>query len=176
MKFKLIATLTLFLIPAYGFSQQAIGTTEISVNKAEIKSFPDINADVIAVAQKGDTVTVLNETIGKYILVTLRKDTGYVEISNLLNQHLVDRTEYDGDDPLLQKLQERYDEKTAKRIYQEKVWKGMTEEMLRLSLGNPQNIRRVRTNSQLKEEWIYADGREARYIKLINGVVIAQNS
>jgi hypothetical protein len=176
MKSTIVIFLTLLLIPAYGMSQQVIGKSEISASKATIKAFPDSRADVIAIAQKGDTVTVLNESIAHYILVSLGTDTGYVELSGLKNQQLAGLAKNSDDDPVLKRLEERYDKKTALRIYHEKVWKGMTEEMLRLSLGNPQNIRRVRTSSQVKEDWIYANGKEARHIKLINGVVVSPNS
>jgi hypothetical protein len=156
-----------------GYSQQTIGISEIAASKAKIKAFPDTHANVIAVAQKGDTVTVLNEFNTKYILVSIGTDTGYVEISELKNQQLADLAKHIVDDPEFKKLEERYDKKTALRIYHEKVWNGMTEDMLRLSLGNPQNIRRERTSSQVKEDWIYANGKDTRHIRLINGVVVA---
>lgn len=174
--FKLISTVILFLIPVLSFSQKAVGTTKIISKKTEVKAKPKINAPTLKVIEKGEIVTVLNRSVEKYVLVSLGADTGYVETFCLKDQRLVNQAKYGENDPLLKELKTRFNSKTANRIYNEKVWKGMTEEMLRLSWGNPQNIRRSRKNSIVSEKWIYSKENEIRYIKLENGVVTSLKS
>lgn len=55
----------------------------------------------------------------------------------------------------LAELQSRYDSRTAKSIYQRKIWKGMNTDMVIDSWGNPQQIDRTIIPDSVKEEWNY---------------------
>lgn len=55
----------------------------------------------------------------------------------------------------LSELQARYDQKTAKSIFERKIWKGMNTDMVIDSWGNPQKINRTIIPDSVKEEWSY---------------------
>lgn len=52
-------------------------------------------------------------------------------------------------------LSNKYGPNVASRLYEGKIWKGMTAEMVKDSWGNPRKINRVISGNNIKEEWIY---------------------
>lgn len=54
-------------------------------------------------------------------------------------------------------LSNKYGPNVASRLYEGKIWKGMTAEMVRDSWGNPRKINRVINGNNIKEEWIYSN-------------------
>jgi hypothetical protein len=55
----------------------------------------------------------------------------------------------------LTNLQAKYDPKTAKSIFERKIWKGMNTDMVIDSWGNPQKINRTIIPDSVTEEWSY---------------------
>lgn len=49
----------------------------------------------------------------------------------------------------------KYDFKTAKAIYERKIWKGMDTDMVLDSWGNPKNISRNIVSDDITEQWSY---------------------
>lgn len=54
-------------------------------------------------------------------------------------------------------------------ILQGKVWIGMTQEMCRLSWGEPKNINQTTTSNKKTEQWVYSDN----YLYFDNGILTA---
>lgn len=54
-------------------------------------------------------------------------------------------------------LTNKYGPNVASRLYEGKIWKGMTAEMVKDSWGNPRKINRVISGNNTKEEWIYSN-------------------
>ena len=52
-------------------------------------------------------------------------------------------------------LENRYGSRVAEKLYQGKIWKGMSAEMVKDSWGSPQKINRVINGNIIKEEWFY---------------------
>jgi hypothetical protein len=67
-----------------------------------------------------------------------------------------------------QVLIDKYGTDLAKKIYQHKVWKGITSEMARDSWGKPTQINRMYVDTTVDEEWIYSRS----YLYFRDGVLI----
>lgn len=67
-----------------------------------------------------------------------------------------------------QVLIDKYGTELAKKIYQHKVWKGITSEMARDSWGKPTQINRMYVDTTVDEEWIYSRS----YLYFRDGVLI----
>lgn len=65
-------------------------------------------------------------------------------------------------------LIDKYGTELAKKIYQHKVWKGITSEMARDSWGKPKQINRMYVDTRVDEEWIYSRS----YLYFRDGVLI----
>jgi hypothetical protein len=67
-----------------------------------------------------------------------------------------------------QKLSEKYGADLGLKLYQHKVWKGITSEMARDSWGKPVQINRMYVDTSVDEEWIYTKS----YLYFRDGVLI----
>ncbi|MFT4669139.1 MAG: hypothetical protein ACI9M9_000063 [Flavobacteriaceae bacterium] len=62
---------------------------------------------------------------------------------------------------------EKYGEKIFNKLDNGKYWIGMTEEMVRFSLGNPKDINRSTGSYGVHEQWVYSN----RNLYFENGVL-----
>jgi hypothetical protein len=53
-------------------------------------------------------------------------------------------------------LATKYGDDIGKRLYQHKVWKGITSDMARDSWGKPTQINRMYVDQNVDEEWVYS--------------------
>ena len=67
-----------------------------------------------------------------------------------------------------QALSEKYGADLGLKLYQHKVWKGITSEMARDSWGKPRQINRMYVDTSVDEEWIYTKS----YLYFRDGVLI----
>ncbi len=67
-----------------------------------------------------------------------------------------------------QALSEKYGSDLGLRLYQHKVWKGITSDMARDSWGKPKQINRMYVDTSVDEEWIYSRS----YLYFRDGVLI----
>ncbi len=67
-----------------------------------------------------------------------------------------------------QALSEKYGADLGLKLYQHKVWKGITSDMARDSWGKPKQINRMYVDSSVDEEWIYSRS----YLYFRDGVLI----
>jgi hypothetical protein len=67
-----------------------------------------------------------------------------------------------------QVLSEKYGADLGLKLYQHKVWKGITSEMARDSWGKPKQINRMYVDTNVDEEWIYSRS----YLYFRDGVLI----
>ena len=67
-----------------------------------------------------------------------------------------------------QALSEKYGADLGLRLYQHKVWKGITSDMARDSWGKPKQINRMYVDSSVDEEWIYSKS----YLYFRDGILI----
>jgi hypothetical protein len=62
----------------------------------------------------------------------------------------------------------KYGDDIGKRLYQHKVWKGITSDMARDSWGKPRQINRMYVDQNVEEEWIYT----TKYLYFRDGILI----
>lgn len=67
-----------------------------------------------------------------------------------------------------QTLVDKYGTDLASKIYQHKVWKGITSDMARDSWGKPKQINKMYVDNSIDEEWIYSK----LYLYFRDGVLI----
>jgi hypothetical protein len=65
-------------------------------------------------------------------------------------------------------LANKYGDDIGKRLYQHKVWKGVSSDMARDSWGKPKQINRMYVDQSVEEEWIYSK----KYLYFRDGVLI----
>ena len=54
-------------------------------------------------------------------------------------------------------LEDKYGSSVGQKIYEGKIWKGMSSEMIKDSWGSPRKINKVLSGNIVKEEWTYRD-------------------
>ncbi|MRR22076.1 hypothetical protein EG830_03745 [bacterium] len=67
-----------------------------------------------------------------------------------------------------QALSEKYGAELGLKLYQHKVWKGITSDMARDSWGKPKQVNRMYVDASVDEEWIYSRS----YLYFRDGVLI----
>ncbi|MDF1558955.1 MAG: hypothetical protein P1P83_01985 [Bacteroidales bacterium] len=65
-------------------------------------------------------------------------------------------------------LVDKYGADIGKRLYQHKVWKGITSDMARDSWGKPVQINRMYVDQSVEEEWIYSK----KYLYFRDGILV----
>lgn len=65
-------------------------------------------------------------------------------------------------------LADKYGTDIGKRLYQHKVWKGITSDMARDSWGKPVQINRMYVDQSVEEEWIYSK----KYLYFRDGILV----
>jgi len=65
-------------------------------------------------------------------------------------------------------LVDKYGTDLGKRLYQHKVWKGITSDMARDSWGKPVQINRMYVDQSVEEEWIYSK----KYLYFRDGILV----
>jgi len=65
-------------------------------------------------------------------------------------------------------LADKYGTDLGKRLYQHKVWKGITSDMARDSWGKPVQINRMYVDQSVEEEWIYSK----KYLYFRDGILV----
>ena len=77
----------------------------------------------------------------------------------------------EGNTKYKQSLINKYGDRNANRILEHKIWLGMTDEMAVKSWGNPDDINRTVSTYGVKEQWIYGDISNRRYLYFENGIL-----
>lgn len=159
-----------------------------------IKSMKDINAldsksiatgNKIFVIKKNEDFTLLNFDTDFY-LVNYKDQKGYVYYvylngisgiedyksywtkKNEENRQLEKQRELaEKKSGRLQKLTQKFGSENAFKIINKKIWIGMTDEMTRESIGNPEKVNRSTYSSGTHEQWIYKD----KYVYFENGIL-----
>lgn len=145
--------------------------------KSASRLFADKNdlTSVILIIPSGETVKVLDYD-DAFMHVSFEDQEGYIMAKHAtLNktQPVISKIEEKSEDVSInttgrqvQQRQQRqesrysylsnkYGPNVASRLYEGKIWKGMTAEMVKDSWGNPRKINRVISGNNIKEEWFY---------------------
>lgn len=128
---------------------------------------------VMVVIPSGSMVEII-DTAGSYIFVRYEGSDGYIQSrhaspaaspADITRQTENTEASQDATEPQYNSatydrsayLTDKYGEETGKRIYERKIWKGMTGEMIIDSWGNPSKISRVISGDNIREEWSYSN-------------------
>jgi hypothetical protein len=107
------------------------------------------------------------EIIRKNEEYRIKKENEAAEKKRMQNEKLVSmqkqkRNEY------RQKILQEYGSVTGQKLLDGYYWLGMTNEMARISLGNPRNINRSVGSWGIHEQWVYGGG---KYLYFENGIL-----
>ncbi len=83
-------------------------------------------------------------------------------------QQQTDAPEYYDPADRYEMLANKYGTDIGKRLYQHKIWKGVSSDMARDSWGKPVQINRMYVDQSVDEEWIYSK----KYLYFRDGVLI----
>ena len=147
-------------------NQQGTATATL---KASSRLFGDKNdlTSVILIIPSGSTVSVLGSD-DTFLHVVFDEIEGYI----LARHAVIDRTsvaarsQAQQTEPVQQQqqqqqnnrfsyLENKYGTGTAVRLYEGKIWKGMSAEMVKDSWGNPKKMNRLISGNNIREEWVY---------------------
>lgn len=138
---------------------------------------------VLLVIPKGATVTILGSE-DTYLRVGYEENEGYIYAKHaIIDPEPVKRqaevrqratvSERPAARPVQREsrftyLEKKYGGAIASRLYSGKVWKGMTDEMVKDSWGSPHKINRAISGNNIREEWIY----KSSWLFLENGILV----
>ena len=175
---KNILVSMLILLAAASASAQDV---QKAITKEAVRLFADKDdaMSVIMIVPKGSVVEILGLD-SLYFNVRFEGSEGFVKSDGLdLDSEIavtsaenlpaavpVAQTEQPSD--RYQMLVMKYGEDIGKRLYQNKVWKGITAEMATDSWGNPKQLNRMYVDQNTDEEWIYSK----KYLYFRNGILI----
>ncbi|MFZ0471566.1 MAG: hypothetical protein WAL94_03025 [Bacteroidales bacterium] len=123
---------------------------------------------VIQLIPEGSTVEVI-KTDSLYSQVRFGEVTGYVKsdglgpdqpvvaVAPVAQPQVAEQQQYEVQpEERYAALVAKYGNDIGKRLYQNKVWKGVTSEMAVDSWGRPKQINRMYVDQSVDEEWIYS--------------------
>ncbi|HUV00156.1 MAG TPA: hypothetical protein VMW32_04245 [Bacteroidales bacterium] len=155
---------------------QAANQQVTATLKASSRLFGDKNdlISVILIIPSGSAVSVLGSD-DTFLHVVFDEIEGYI----LARHAVIDRTPVAASSPAQQAepvqqqqqqqqqqhqqqqnnrfsyLENKYGTGTAVRLYEGKIWKGMSAEMVKDSWGNPKKMNRLISGNNIREEWVY---------------------
>jgi len=155
-------------------AQNAVTTATL---KSASRLFRDKNdlTSVITVLPKGTVVDVLPGTYDTFMQVAFAGEEGYVyskdaEISKTIpsslsaapRQNAQKEAGSQASGPVQKQVNGRYEylvnkygSSVGSRLYERKIWKGMSSQLVKESWGSPAKINRVINGDEIREEWTY---------------------
>jgi len=147
----------------------AQGQKVITTAVCRLMSDPDNTRSVITYIPDSTELTVL-EIKGEYFLVEYDGSEGYINSAKVKSENIesliqefitgeeVTAVDYENAEYQAARydiLVEKWGEKTAKALFNHKIWKGINHNMVRDSWGKPLEIKRTISDFDITEEWIY---------------------
>ena len=170
MKTLIASTLVLFMSLTVSAQNVQNATTNGAVRLFADK---DDLTSVMTIIPAGSTVEVIKPDV-EYTLIRFDNNEGYIKSDRITMQAPVISPApiyppgYGVSQPQAQTQSEpqpadryemlvtKYGTDIGKRLYQHKVWKGVSADMARDSWGKPTQINRMYVDQSVDEEWIYS--------------------
>jgi len=156
--------------PEVSVNQQKPSTASVNFSTRLFKDRDDLTS-VIVVVPSGSMVEII-DTADTFLHVRYEGTEGYIMMRHASPVAIpvaspsipaVDEADDTASEPQgitgsytrLAYLTDKYGDSTGKKIYERKLWKGMTGEMIIDSWGNPLKISRIISGNNVREEWSY---------------------
>ncbi len=135
--------------------------------KQTARLFSDMdNVSSVVLYIPADSTVQILEPVKDYFLVHFQGVDGYIlqkkvehygDILKEFNQPVSDRqvAQNQTDEHRYRQLVAKYGNGTGEKIYEHKIWKGMSNSMVLDSWGTPRTINHYTNANGIKEEWIY---------------------
>lgn len=136
-------------------------TKTFTRSKAKVKNKPEIFGDVIGFIPKGTEIKVF-DYFDTYWLIEKDSIKGYTSEMYLKNNLEMNKIKEKHDK---NEILEKYGESIANKIFNHRIWIGMTKDMAKLSIGTPIDINRSTGSWGISEQWIYKN----KYLYFENG-------
>ncbi|MEX1213312.1 MAG: hypothetical protein WEA36_10745 [Balneolaceae bacterium] len=173
--------------PQIAYSQEnpddkIIGVGNIDSNGARMRVEPAWESEVIMEIDAGMAVIVYDYYEEPFVKVKEEGVVGYIIFRNLEENYVteliekeVERKEIEEirkENPMLARVMRKYGKRDGRLVYNDKVWVGMTEEMLLDSWGEPDRKNITESIYGSSEQWIYDRGNyKSEYVYVEDGVV-----
>ena len=145
------------------------------VTSSGCRLYSDIgNLSSVITILPADTRVFIVDIMDEYYFIKTKANQGFIKKSKINpDQNYIDKPPeflnqagtYNGASGKLEHLRKTYGWETAKKIFDHKIWRNMTANMVEDSWGRPNQINRRINSGQVKEEWFYP----STYLIFING-------
>ncbi len=147
-------------------SSEILGTDFIKTTvtlKASIKNKPSIFGNEIGIVPKGKLLEVY-DYYGGFWSVKYDSIIGYLSDTFISNRReLSIKRDAHKDNEVINK----FGNEIGSKIINHRIWKGMSSEMAKLSIGNPKDINQTVGDWGIHEQWVYGN----RYLYFENGIL-----
>jgi hypothetical protein len=128
-----------------------------------VKDKPEVFGNIVDSLNKGDYVKIISYKNG-YWLIKTKRIKGYASEIYFNNNEKMKRSKKKFKQD---KIIDKYGENIAYKIFNHKIWIGMTDKMARLSIGEPKEINRTTYRWGVHEQWVYKN----RFLYFENGIL-----
>lgn len=135
-----------------------------------LRDMPSIAGNDIAKIPAGETVLIFNWYEKPYFKAAYQEKVGFISYSSLNDNEKVKaiiNKNLANENPRLARLTKKYGSYNAQRIIKGEYWIGMTDEMARESVGNPDDINKSTGSWGIHEQWVYS--KKDLYLYFENG-------
>lgn len=133
------------------------------LSNAPLRDNPNPDGRTIHEIPATATLEVFGENFDGYLMVRHAGKVGYVHYLKFDRQSIPGSLSRifntDRSDDATMALQRIFGRATTSRILRREIWRGMTAEMVRESIGRPTQLERITQRGLTREEWSYDDGR-----------------
>lgn len=136
-------------------------TETTTQSEAKVKNKPDVFGDIIGYISPKKTIKVY-EYLNSYWLIEKDSIKGYVSEIYLVHNQQMNKIKKIF---LNKKITEKYGEFIANKIFNRRIWIGMTTDVTRLSIGSPIKINHSTGSWGKNEQWVYQN----KYLYFENG-------
>lgn len=181
---KKIFFLLAWFLPFCGLSQETVEIAVTAKKGAFLKDAPDLDANILLKLADQSKV-IIYDKVGNYYKVCVNEKCGFMSEVWII-EFTTEMLELDvrkKEEEEIKKLREEFKDEIVKDEYyknkfgeeifyklkKKMYWIGMTAEMARVSLGEPNEINTTTGSWGEKQQWVY----DNKYLYLENGKVVS---
>jgi hypothetical protein len=123
-----------------------------------LRDQPNINGNILEKIPTDEVILVFNWYVKPYFKASYKEKVGYISYSSLAGNETLKKIvnkEIENENPRLAQLAKKYGTYNAERILNGQYWIGMTPQMVRESIGKPDDVNKSTGAWGINEQWIY---------------------